>query len=181
MKWANIKKLDIANGSGIRVSLFVSGCNFHCKNCFNQEAQSFEYGRPYTHSIFNLIRGLVYKPYIAGLSILGGDAMWQTSEDIDELIKLCDYIHRKEDKDVWIWTGFTFEEIMQYDKPDDKLSKEELARKKLLFHCDVLVDGRYIDEQRDLTLKWRGSRNQRVLNVPESLKQKQAVLLEGEN
>lgn len=180
MRWANIKKLDIANGCGIRVSLFVSYCNFHCKNCFNKEAQSINYGEKYTVDTFNCICKLINKPYIKGFSLLGGDAMWQTPEDIDELIKLCDYTHNI-NKDVWIWTGFTFEEIMQYDKSDNELSKEELARQKLLFHCDVLVDGRYIDEQRDLTLKWRGSRNQRVLNVPESLKQKQAVLLEGEN
>lgn len=180
MRFANIKKLDIINGSGIRVSLFVSGCNFHCKNCFNQEAQQFDYGKEYTHDTFNCICELINKPHIKGCSFLGGDVMWQTPEDIEELIKLCDYTHSI-NKNVWIWTGFTFEEIMQYNKSNEELSDEESARQKLLFHCDVLVDGRYVDEQRDLTLKWRGSSNQRVLNIPESLKQKQAVLLEGEN
>lgn len=180
MYYAELRKMDIANGSGIRVSLFVSGCAFKCNNCFNQEAQSFDYGKEYTQNTFNCIREFINQSYIKGVSLLGGDSMWQTPKDIDELIKLCDYTHSI-NKDVWIWTGFTFEEIMQYDKSDDEFSKEELARKKLLFHCDVLVDGRYVDEQRNLTLKWRGSSNQRVLNVPESLKQKQAVLLEGEN
>lgn len=101
MYYAELRKMDITNGSGIRVSLFVSGCNFHCKNCFNQEAQQFDYGKEYTQDTFNCICELINKPHIKGCSFLGGDVMWQTPEDIEELIKLCDYTHSI-NKNVWI-------------------------------------------------------------------------------
>lgn len=101
MYYAELRKMDITNGSGIRVSLFVSGCNFHCKNCFNQEAQQFDYGKEYTHDTFNCICELINKPHIKGCSFLGGDVMWQTPEDIEEIIKLCDYTHSI-NKNVWI-------------------------------------------------------------------------------
>lgn len=177
MRFASIKKIDIINGFGIRVSLFVSGCNFHCKNCFNEEAQQFNYGREYTQNTFNCICELINKPYVEGCSLLGGDAMWQTPEDIEQLIKLCEYAHQI-DKTVWLWTGFTYEEIFS---ETENPTPEQFARIRLFDHCDVVVDGRYVDEQRDLTLKWRGSKNQRVLDVKQCKLQNKPVLLENEN
>lgn len=180
MYLSGIEVCSVENGLGMRVTVFVSGCRHNCPACQNPQTHSFNYGKQYTNTLYETIQHYLNMPYISGLSVSGGDALWQKPEDIEELIKLCDYTHSI-NKNVWIWTGFTFEEIMQYNKSNAELSDEESARQKLLFHCDVLVDGRYVDEQRNLTLKWRGSSNQRVLNIPESLKQKQAVLLEGEN
>lgn len=180
MNYVKIDNCNMNNGSGLRIVVWCSYCCFHCKNCFNAEAQDKDYGDKFTAKQIEYIKTYLTKDWCSGITLSGGDVMWQTPEDIEELIKLCDYTHSI-NKNVWVWTGFTFEEIMQYNKSNEELSDEESARQKLLFHCDVLVDGRYVDEQRNLMLKWRGSSNQRVLNIPESLKQKQAVLLEGEN
>ena len=168
------------NGTGLRVVVWFSYCKFHCKNCFNVETQDKNYGDEFTEEQINYIKEYLNKDWCSGITFSGGDPMWQSSEDIESLIELCNYTHSII-KDVWIWTGFTFEEIMQYGKSNEELSNEELARRKLLSCCDILVDGRYVDEQRDLTLKWRGSSNQRVIDVPDSLKRKQVVLLRREN
>lgn len=176
MKYGDIKSLDISNGSGIRVSLFVSGCNFHCKNCFNQEAQSYSYGEFYTQDTKSEILSLVSSPHIAGLSILGGDPMWQTNEDIMELIELCKEVH-KLNKTVWIWTGFIWEDIFTDrnlildDGTINNTFRQELAKQ-----ADVLIDGPFVDKLKDLTLHWKGSSNQRVIDVKESLKANKVIL-----
>ena len=176
MHYATIKYYDIANGEGVRTSLFVSGCRHHCKECFNQVAWDFEYGEEFTKDTEDKIIASLSPSYIRGLSLLGGEPM--EKENQEALLGLIKRVKvEAPDKDIWIYSGFTLEELIgeKESRAYSPISKE------ILRLCDVLVDGRYVDEQRNLMLKWRGSSNQRVLNIPESLKQKQAVLLEGEN
>lgn len=162
MNYAKIKYFDIANGEGIRISLFVSGCKFHCINCFNEITWNFNHGNLYTEQTEQSIIQFLSKPYVKGLSLLGGDPLWQTEEDINQLISLVNKT-KSMNKTVWIWSGFTWEELSP-------------VQHKLIDLCDVFVDGRYIDELRDLTLKWCGSSNQRVIDVQKSLKNNSVVL-----
>ena len=155
MNYSQIRTMDISNGEGIRTSIFVSGCNRHCKGCFNKEAWDFNRGKNFNSEKYFKIYDLLKKPYYAGLSILGGEPFDQKDNYL--LIELCKAAHTM-GKDVWIWSGYTFEEL----KIDDK-------KLELLQECDVLVDGPFIDEQKDLSLKWRGSTNQRIINIKESL------------
>ena len=155
MNYSQIRTMDISNGEGIRTSIFVSGCNRHCKGCFNKEAWNFNSGKNFNSEKYFKICDLLKKPYCAGLSILGGEPFDQKDNYL--LIELCKAAHTI-GKDVWIWSGYTFEEL----KTDDK-------KLELLQECDILVDGPFIDEQKDLSLKWRGSTNQRVIDIKESL------------
>lgn len=164
--------MDIANGEGIRVSLFVSGCNFHCYNCFNKEAQDFNNGKQFTEAEFNTICELLHQPYIAGLSLLGGDPLCQDSTGFHIMNQLA-LTARSLGKTVWLWTGFKWEDIWN-DESDMRI-----YRQNLISLCDVVVDGQYIDSLRDLTLKWRGSSNQRVILSRMSINQKEPILMEG--
>ena len=155
MNYQKIYSFDLADGDGIRTSIFVSGCNRHCKGCFNEEAWDFNSGKNFNSEKYFKIYDLLKKPYYAGLSILGGEPFDQKDNYL--LIELCKAAHTI-GKDVWIWSGYTFEEL----KKDDK-------KLELLQECDILVDGPFIDEQKDLSLKWRGSTNQRIINIKESL------------
>lgn len=184
MFYSGVNKFDIANGPGIRISLFVSGCSFYCKNCFNQEAQSFTNGSLYTPETEQKILSLLSNPYVRGLSLLGGDPLWQAPDDIREwLIPL---VQRTKllNKDVWIWTGFTWEEIFKKEPhgspqtiQDAVQRTQQRARQELISLCDVLVDGRFIDEQKDLTLPYCGSRNQRVIDIQKTLKNKNGEII----
>lgn len=177
MRYASLRRMDISNGEGIRVSLFVSGCQLHCSGCFNPDAWDYQYGKPYTKETENEILDLIVRnPHIEGLSILGGDPLWQESDDMRELKRLVDKVHDK-GKTVWIWSGFTWESVMIIE-PDDKL---ETARQELIKSCDVFVDGPFIEEKKDLRLKWRGSSNQRVIDVQKSLEAGQIVLYKEKN
>lgn len=175
MNYAAIKKMDITNGEGIRVSLFVSGCRFHCKNCFNLEVQNFSYGKEYNQEVIDRITEYLNKPSVKGLSILGGDPLWQANEDMDHLTELCKLVH-KMGKNVWIWSGFVWEDI--FDRiPDNVIDAAFInAQQELIAECDIFVDGPFIDELKDLNLEWRGSSNQRVIDVQKSLKEKKIVL-----
>ena len=155
MNYQKIYSFDLADGDGIRTSIFVSGCNRHCKGCFNKEAWDFNSGKNFNSEKYFKIYDLLKKPYCAGLSILGGEPFDQKDNYL--LIELCKAAHTI-GKDVWVWSGYTFEEL----KKDDK-------KLELLQECDILVDGPFIDEQKDLSLKWRGSTNQRIINIKESL------------
>lgn len=165
MYYSNIIEDDIANGEGIRVSLFVSGCNFHCPDCFNQEAQNFTYGKEYTKETKEKILKLVERPWCAGLSILGGDPLWQDTKGLWELFDLCDEAAIR-GKNTWIWSGFTWEEL--FETPDS-LDKDEsylsISRRSLILQTDIFVDGRFEKDKKDLSLKWRGSSNQRVIDI----------------
>ena len=178
MNYSSLRRMDISNGTGIRVSLFVSGCNFHCPDCFNQESQSFEYGKPYTEDTCGTILNLVSNPYVSGLSILGGDPLWQDETGLKELITLANLVHTKPNKTVWLWSGFTWEEIMQ---ASNESSTETQLRRELVKTCDIFVDGRFDKNLKDLTLKWRGSSNQRVIDVQQSLANNKIILLKENN
>ena len=166
MKYQKIYSFDTANGEGIRTSIFVSGCTLHCKNCFNSEAWDFSAGKEFTSKQFFQILELLKRPYCAGLSILGGEPFDQTDNNL--LIELCESAHVL-GKNVWAWSGHQFEELLKNSKA-----------RVLLENCDVLVDGRYEDELRDLSLAWRGSSNQRVIDVKKSLAQNKPVLYKEE-
>lgn len=159
MKYNLIRKMDISNGPGVRVSIFMQGCDFHCVNCFNPETWSFESGKEFNDEIINKIIELSDKDYINGLSVLGGEPMHP--RNIDGTTKLVKAFKNKyPKKNIWIWSGFTF---------------EDLKDKEVLNYIDVLVDGQYKDELHDPTLYFRGSSNQRVIDVVKSLKKKEIV------
>lgn len=159
------KKFDVINGKGLRHSLFTSGCTHHCKGCFNAATWNFEYGTFYTQELEDRIIADLNMPdvRIAGLSILGGEPF----QNVEGLLSLTSRVRSEcPGKDIWIWSGYTFEEIVS-----------EPAKLELLSRCDVLIDGKFVLEQRNLKLKWRGSENQRVLDVKMSLREEKAVLL----
>ena len=169
MNYAVIKKNDIANGVGVRVSLFVSGCRHHCKNCFNKEAWDFNYGDPFTDEVKEEIMSALDHDYVDGLSFLGGEPF--EKENVPTLITLAqEFKERFPSKNIWCYTGFDFEkELMHRD--------EETM--KLLSFIDVLVDGRFVEELKDLSLLFRGSSNQKIIDVKASLKEGKTVLLPG--
>lgn len=154
MYYSKIINHDVANGPGWRVSLFVSGCRNRCKGCFNPETWSFTYGQEFTWETVHELERLVNDPNIDGLSILGGDPF--EPENREWVETLCAYIrHNCPGKTIWVWTGYDF---------------EDLCELPVMKYMDVLVDGRFEESLRDLRLKYRGSSNQRVISVPESLK-----------
>ena len=156
MRYNLIRKMDISNGPGVRVSIFMQGCSFHCKNCFNQETWDFEGGQEFTDDTINKVLELSNKPEVKGLSILGGEPMHPTN--IGGTTKLAKAFKEKyPEKNIWAWTGFKYEDIKDND---------------VFNYIDVLVDGQYKDELHDPTLKWKGSSNQRVIDIKESKKQK---------
>lgn len=173
MNYADIKKYDIANGVGVRVSLFVSGCRHHCKGCFNSEAWDFSYGKPFTDETIEEIIAAVNKDYIRGLSLLGGEPL--DPDNRSEVLRLLQVFRaRFPEKTVWCYSGYFFdtELLPQIDAGDATLLQ-------LLELVDVLVDGRFVEAQKDLDLRFRGSSNQRILDVPRSLQQRRPVLLPG--
>ncbi|MDO5095857.1 MAG: anaerobic ribonucleoside-triphosphate reductase activating protein [Peptostreptococcaceae bacterium] len=161
MRYAQIRKYDVANGSGIRVSLFVSGCTLGCKNCFNKAYQDFAFGKELDESAIELLTEYLSCDTIKGLSVLGGEPMDNARELGDIIYK----IRQKVDKGIWIYSGYTLEQIL----------KDEW-KKKLLMLCDVLVDGRFVEELKDLRLRFRGSSNQRIIDIQESIRHDKVVL-----
>lgn len=177
MNYAKIIPFDLANGNGIRIALFVSGCNSHCPGCFNPELQDFIAGKEFSESTKERALSLLSNPYVAGLSILGGDPLWQDEQGLNELI---DLVHQVKDlgKTVWLWSGLTWETVM---KASGETSIEARLRQQLVESCDVFVDGPFVESLKDLRLKWRGSSNQRVIDVQKSLKDGKVVLYESKN
>lgn len=169
MNYGAVKKTDTANGPGIRVSLFVSGCTHHCKGCFNSETWDFHYGKPYTKETEEEILKALEPPYIRGISILGGEPM--EPENRSEVLSLLKKVRSAcPEKDVWCYTGYDFEKDLLVWMEEGREDVEEL-----LSLIDVLVDGEFVEEKKNLRLAFRGSENQRVLNVPASLKNRAAV------
>ncbi len=159
MNYAKIKEYDIADGPGVRVSLFVSGCRHRCKGCFNPETWDFGYGCPFTGETREHILQLLGKPYIQGLTLLGGEPF--EPENQKELVKLLREVRKKyPQKDIWSYTGFVYEQDLT---PGGRAYTE--VTDEMLSCLDVLVDGPFIEEQKDITLKFRGSKNQRVLPI----------------
>lgn len=164
MKYNKIRKMDIADGPGVRVSIFMQGCSFNCKNCFNPETHDFAGGKDFTQNTVNRVLELCDKDYVEGLSILGGEPMHPKNiQGTTELAKA--FKEKFPNKSLWVWSGFTFD--------------RDLKDKDALKYIDVLVDGQYVDELHDFNLKWRGSSNQRVIDVKKSLKKGSIVLLES--
>ena len=163
MRYHKIRKMDISDGPGVRVSIFMQGCTFNCKNCFNPETHDFCGGKEFTDETIKRVLELCEKDHIVGLSILGGEPMHP--KNIEGTTKLAKRFKEKfPNKTIWSWTGFLFD--------------RDLKDKEVMKYIDVLVDGQYKDELHDFRLKYRGSSNQRVINVKESLKQNKTVLLD---
>ena len=154
MRYNLIRKMDISNGPGVRVSIFMQGCQFHCKNCFNKETWDFNGGKEFTEETINKVLELSEKDEVKGLSILGGEPMHPVN--IEGTTKLAKAFKEKfPEKDIWAWSGFRY---------------EDLKDKEVLKYIDVLVDGTYKDELHDPTLKWKGSSNQRVVDIKKKLR-----------
>ena len=170
MNYATIKKFDIANGPGVRVSLFVSGCRHHCKNCFNKEAWDFNYGEPMTVEIEESILDACKAEHITGLSLLGGEPFEKENRAaLTELTKKFRSLYPE--KNIWCYTGFLLDDELIKSGEEDAL--------ELLGNIDVLVDGRFVEELKNPALLFRGSSNQRIIDVPETLKKGEVVLLPG--
>ena len=163
MRYNKIRKMDIADGPGVRVSIFMQGCTFNCKECFNPETHDFNGGKEFNEETINRVLELCDNENINGLSILGGEPLHP--KNLEGTTKLAKAFKEKfSDKNLWIWSGFLFD--------------RDLKNKEILNYADVIVDGQYVDELRNPTLKWRGSSNQRVIDVPKSLKEGNIVLLD---
>ena len=156
MRYNKIRKMDISDGPGIRVSIFMQGCSFNCKNCFNQETHDFNGGKEFTDNTIEEVLDLCKDDTIKGLSILGGEPLHP--KNIEGTTNLAKKFKEKyPNKNIWMWTGFTFD--------------KDLQNKEVLNYIDVLVDGQYEDELHNPKLKWKGSSNQRVIDVQKSLQQ----------
>ena len=161
MRYNLIRKMDISNGPGVRVSIFMQGCQFHCKNCFNPETWDFNGGEEFTDDTIKKVLDLCDKSEVKGLSILGGEPMNPTN--IEGTTKLAKAFKEKyPEKNIWTWSGYRF---------------EDLKDKEVMKYIDVLVDGNYKDELHNPTLKWKGSENQRVIDVKKSIENGEVDLL----
>lgn len=170
MNYGMIKKFDIADGEGVRVSLFVSGCTNHCFNCFQPETWDFNYGQPYTKETENEIIEALKPSYIQGLTLLGGDPF--EFQNQREVVKLLRRIKDElPDKNIWAYTGF----ILDQDLLDGGRRHCEVTD-EMLSYIDVLVDGPFIDAKKNISLAFRGSENQRVIDLKKSLKEKEVIL-----
>lgn len=163
MNFAQIRKYDVANGPGIRTTIFVTGCTHKCPNCFNEEYQDFNFGNPWTHKETDEVIEDLKLDEVKGLTVLGGEPF---QNEVDLLQVLRD-IKKEVQKEIWIFSGYTYEEIL---KDQDK--------KKLLEECDVLVDGRFVEALKDLSLRFRGSSNQRIIDIKKSLEANKVVLFD---
>lgn len=202
IRYAQIRECDISNGENVGVALFIQGCHFHCKNCFNPETWDFSGGKKWTGEIENRFIELANRPYIKRISILGGEPL--ADENLDGVLhlvnRLCFSFPQKE---IWIYSGYTWENIFNQKECDRDKVIEELIddmmknntqidllrtrykrkndcykRTQIVRLCDVLVDGQYMDSQRNISLKWCGSSNQRVILIKQSLKQGKVITIE---
>ena len=165
MRYNKIRRTDISNGPGIRVSIFMQGCTFNCKGCFNPETHDFTGGHEFNDAVIDKIMNLASPKYIKGLSILGGEPMHP--KNIDGTLRLAHIFKEKyPEKDIWVWSGFLYEDLIKNHDLKD---------------IDVLVDGKYEQDLYNPTLKYRGSANQRVIDIKKSLKKNKIVLYEGVN
>ena len=160
MRYNKIRKMDISNGPGVRVSIFLQGCSFHCENCFNPETWDFEGGEEFTEKTVEEVIKLCGKPQIKGLSILGGEPMNPQNIKATEMLAKA-FKEKYPEKNLWGWSGYTFE---------DYLSKQAVLK-----YFDVIVDGQFVDKLRNPKLEWRGSENQRVIDVQKSLEKGEVV------
>ncbi len=163
MNYAQIRKYDIANGPGVRTTIFLTGCTLNCKNCFNKEYQNFHFGKVFDDKAFDEVMDCLSDANISGLSVLGG-------EPFDNLAGLKEFITKvraNSEKDIWIYSGYTFEELLEKDGAMDVLK-----------NIDVLVDGRFVEDLKDLKLKFRGSSNQRIIDMKRTLEEDEILLMD---
>lgn len=166
MKYAKIKKCDVANGVGVRVSLFVSGCTHHCKGCFNEEAWNFNYGENFTNDTIDLIIASLKPDYINGLSLLGGEPFeYINQQGLLPLVKKVKSLYPS--KTIWAYSGFTYEQLMAMPYSETK---------ELLALIDVLIDGKFNEDLKDPYLYFRGSSNQRIIDLNKTRKENKLVL-----
>ena len=165
MKYAQIRKYDIANGVGIRTSVFFSGCTHDCFNCFNKEYQDFDFGEEFTQKQIDEVIYYLSKDEVSGLTIVGGEPLQQNYED---MINFLIQVRKATQKSIWIYSGYTYEEILNCEKKTNIIS-----------YCNVLVDGRYEDNLKNLRLKFRGSTNQRIIDIHNSLNEGKVVIMKG--
>ena len=170
MNYATIKNCDIANGPGVRVSLFVSGCSHHCKGCFQPETWDFNYGKPFTEDTEELIFSMLEPDYIAGLTVLGGEPM--EYQNVVALFPFVYWVHHRysPEKTIWLYTGSTYEELMMRD------GFAGWQTETLLKYVDILVDGPFILEKKNLALRFRGSENQRIIDLRKTREQGKIIL-----
>lgn len=170
MNYAEIKNCDIANGPGVRVTLFVSGCTHHCEGCFNEETWDFQYGKPFTEETIGRILEMLAPDYIAGLTLLGGEPLELVNRE--GLLPLLRAVKKKyPGKNIWCYTGYLFEKDLL-----EKFCVQWEKMGEFLSYLDVVVDGKFIMARKNISLRFRGSDNQRIIDVQESLKQERVVL-----
>ena len=170
MNWASIKKNDIANGPGVRITLFVSGCTHYCKNCFNQEAWDFNYGKPFDGETEDMLIDMMSPPFVRGLTLLGGEPFEPANQrGLLPFLKRIKAIYPE--KDIWCFTGYTLEK----DLLNESRARCE-ATDEMLSLIDVLVDGEFVEELHDISLRFRGSSNQRLIDLKKTLKTGSVVL-----
>lgn len=162
MNYAKIRRFDVTNGPNVRTTLFVSGCTHNCKECFNKEQQDFNYGEIFTKEIEDEFVKYSMNPSIKGINILGGEPLQQLNDRV--LMNLLIRLNKEVKKPIWLWTGYTYEEAL-----------EDPKKKELLNYIDVLIDGRFEIYKRDLNLKYRGSSNQRIIDVKKSTEKNQVI------
>lgn len=175
MNYADIKQYDVANGLGVRVSIFVSGCTHHCKNCFNEETWDFNYGKPFTRQEIDQILTYLKPDYVSGLSVLGGEPFEPVNQE--GLLPLLREVKQTyPGKDIWCYSGYLFDQQIL-----GQMCKESEVTKELLSYIDILVDGRFVEEKKNLKIRFRGSENQRIIDVKKSLASGEVVHWEHEN
>lgn len=177
--YVKIKKFSIENGEGIRTSIFFSGCEFACRGCFNKDIQDFNVGKPFTKEVYeNEIKPTINE-HIAGISVLGGEPLHPRNVLATWLLTTW-FKGDFPKKSIWLWSGYTWEELVDIMVQDCETYSSswhcQQRLRKILENIDILVDGRFVEREKDLTLKWRGSKNQRVISVQQSLAQKKVVL-----
>ena len=172
MNYADIKQYDVANGLGIRVSLFVSGCTHHCKNCFNKETWDFHFGNPFTEAENEKILEYLKPSYVSGLSLLGGEPFEPENQPgLLPLVKKAKEVYP--DKNIWCYTGYLFDEDIC-----GKMLDQVPETRELLSYIDVLIDGPFIEERKNLKIRFRGSDNQRIIDVKKTMEAGEIVLWE---
>lgn len=176
MKYSEIKLFDIANGTGVRTSIFVSGCRRHCKGCFNSKAWSFYSGQTFDQDTIKYILDSLSNSYIDGLSILGGEPL--EPENCSEVLNLIEQVRNLySDKSIWLWTGFRFEDLVnEYNEKNPDTIEVAKLRHSILKHIDILVDGEFIEDKKEVGLRFRGSSNQRILDSKKSIANESPIL-----
>ena len=172
MNYADIKQYDVANGLGIRVSLFVSGCTHHCKNCFNKETWDFRFGNPFTEAEIEKILEYLKQSYVSGLSLLGGEPF--EPENQPGLLPLVKKVKETyPEKNIWCYTGYLFDKDIC-----GKMMDQVPETKELLSYIDVLIDGPFIEERKNLKIRFRGSDNQRIIDIKKTMEAGEIILWE---